>query len=163
MIVIVEGIDRVGKTTLCDMLSKEIDFPTFKHDSKFDYSKMDNENETDKMLQMLTICKIGNVSVVFDRFHLSDFVYGVLDRGYDKEKAYFNFLDIEKNMQKENTLLVLVEPTDIKISSEKHGKDLSEHNKMFKCLFKKSVLKKIKCDYKTLNNAINFIMEENKK
>ena len=52
MIIIVEGIDRVGKTTLCEKLNKELKIPIYKHkNNQFYYNLMDNKNETDKMLQ----------------------------------------------------------------------------------------------------------------
>ena len=38
MIIIVEGIDRVGKTTLCNRLRQELGYPVFKHNkSEFSY------------------------------------------------------------------------------------------------------------------------------
>lgn len=59
MLIIVEGIDRVGKTTLCEMLSKSFGIKIFKHDSKlFKLDKMDNDNETDKAIKIYEICKL---------------------------------------------------------------------------------------------------------
>ena len=88
MLIIVEGIDRVGKTTLCNMLKDKLGFKIYKHkNNNFNYSKMDNDNETDKMLQLLDLYEqIGSdVNIVFDRFHWSDFVYGKIERNYNED------------------------------------------------------------------------------
>ena len=56
MLVIVEGIDRVGKTTLCNMLSKEIDFPIFKLDALFGCEDMKRNNEVNNAILQLQRC-----------------------------------------------------------------------------------------------------------
>ena len=59
MLVIVEGIDRVGKTTFIDRLkSEDKGLHIFKHDkSIIDYSEMNDNNEADKMVQLLEFSK----------------------------------------------------------------------------------------------------------
>lgn len=160
MIIIVEGIDRVGKSTLCKMISDEYKIPTYTHIGKRDFSKINNDIETDKFFQILEICKLSNSFIVFDRLYFSDYIYGLLERNYDKDNADKNFsnLDIfiEKNLS--NAILILVVPTDIESSSKEHGKSLNEHNRLFLEKFAESRIKnKIKCDYCTLNDAVRFI------
>lgn len=160
MIIIVEGIDRVGKTTLCNMLHKEINLPIYKHVGEFKYNDANNDNWTDNLLQMLEICRLTHSFMIFDRFHLSDYIYGVLQRNYDIKKAKHNFLLIEKFLEKvsRNVILILVLPTNIEKSSKEHGKDLSKHEEMFEELFRQSKIKnKYRVTYNTLSEAVAFV------
>lgn len=160
MIIIVEGIDRVGKTTLCDKLHNELNIPVYKHIGPFKYKNMDNDSETDQLLQLLQMCKLQKSFIIFDRFHLTDYVYGIIERNYDIEKANNNFklLDdfIKDNFK--DAVLLLVLPTDINKSSEEHGKDLSVHNEELYKLFKESKIEnKWRCTYNTLDEAVSFV------
>ena len=47
-------------------------------------------------------------------------------------------------------------PTDIESSSKQHGKDLSKHAKIFEAVFDDSKIKKFKCDYNTLSDAVRW-------
>lgn len=158
MVIIIEGIDRVGKTTLCKRLSETLNIPIYKHVGEFKYSKMDNENETDKMLQIIEICKLSNSFIIFDRFHLTDFVYGVLEREYDSHKAENNKNEIEEKLNEIGAILIVVNPTSIVKSSKEHGKDLMMHNQLFKTLFSLAKIKnKIECDYTSFDEVEEFI------
>lgn len=163
MIVIVEGIDRVGKTTLCNMLKDKLGFKIYKHkNDNFNYSKMDNDNETDKMLQLLDLYEqIGSdVNIVFDRFHWSDFVYGKIERKYDEVKAINNLKIIEKKLKEVNAIIIFVEPTNINRSSNEHGKSLLLYNYEMEGCFERSDLSKIKTNYNDLNDVVEFVAEE---
>jgi len=160
MIIIVEGIDRVGKTTLCNILSKKFNLPIYKHIGDFEYSRMDNDNETDKFLQILEICRLSETYIIFDRFHLTDYIYGVLGRNYSIDKALKNFVQIEEflNKMSDGVILIFMQPTDLERSSKEHGSDLSKHNAMFFDLYKISKIKnKFQCSYNTMNEAIEYI------
>ena len=150
MLIIVEGIDRVGKTTLCNMLKDKLGFKIYKHkNDNFNYSKMDNDNETDKMLQLLDLYEqIGSdVNIVFDRFHWSDFVYGKIERNYNEDKA--------------------VQPTNLCESSKQHGRNLYMYNRSMEACFKcsKSIIREVMTDYTGLQSVVEkvkeIIMEEN--
>lgn len=163
MVIIVEGIDRVGKTTLCNMLRDELGFTIYKHNDKcFEYSKMDNDNETDKMLQLIDLYKqVGNGgNLIFDRFHWSDYVYGKLERKYEEIKAVNNLQIIEEKLKEVNAIIVYVEPTNIDVSSSKHGKSLLWYDYEMKECFERSDLSKIKTSYNNLNDAVEFVAEE---
>ena len=159
MIIIVEGIDRVGKTTLCNKLKDIFEIPILHYQSIINNNKKDNDNETDKSLLTLEICKLTNSSIILDRFHLSDFVYGMIERNYDIDIAVgnFNIIDhVVSNM--DDVFLIYILPTNIKESSRQHGKDLSVYNDEFYDLFKHSKIKnKWRCTYNTLDEAVNFI------
>lgn len=159
MIFIVEGIDRVGKTTLIDRFIKSTNIKKFNayFPELVPPSKFDNFNETDKYLREILLCKMFESDIVFDRLHLTDFVYGCIERHYDFTAALENFKLIERELLSQKAMLILVKPTDIKLSSQSHGKDLSVHEGLFEMAYNMSKLTKIKCDYTTLLEAENIM------
>ena len=169
MLIIVEGIDRVGKTTLCNMLKDKLGFKIYKHkNDNFNYSKMDNDNETDKMLQLLDLYEqIGSdVNIVFDRFHWSDFVYGKIERNYNEDKAVSNLYKITKRLNDLNALVIFVKPTNLCESSKQHGRNLSMYNRSMEECFKRSesIIREVMTDYTGLQSVVEKvkeIMEEN--
>lgn len=160
MIVIVEGIDRVGKTTLVDRLKRETGFAIYHDGMNFPVEKRDNDNETDKMYKMLQVYKAGKPDIIFDRFHWTDFVYGCLQRDYSFAKALRNKDLLETELWIQKAVIVLVKPTNIEESSLQHGSDLSRHEQLFELLFNESKLKKITCTYHTISEAQKWVHEE---
>lgn len=159
MIVIVEGIDRVGKTTLCNKIYELNNIPVFKHSNEsFDYSKMDNDNETDKMLQLVELVSITRSDIIFDRFHISDIVYGQLERNYEYYKAEENFKKIDERLSKEDSVLIHVYPSSyeklMKASTE-HGEDLLHYFEMFMEFYEKSKMNKMMICYEFFDSFIN--------
>jgi thymidylate kinase len=88
MIVIVEGIDRVGKTTLCDKL-KDKGFIIFKDIwflHKFIKDKATfSVGKLDATLSFLQVLYEQDLNVVCDRLHLTEYVYGTLERETNKD------------------------------------------------------------------------------
>ena len=156
MFVIIEGIDRVGKTTLANKLEKDLGFNKYCINNQFPFDNVaHNVDVNEAILGMMNVCK-GNV--VFDRFHMTEFVYGCFDRGYN---CYAEYLRINERLCKlDDCLLVFVRPFDIKRSVEEHGMDLYKHNNLFEELFNKYEGEKISCDYSTLENAVEYIKEK---
>lgn len=149
-IIVVEGIDRVGKTTLVNRIKDYFEydpylkFDIFKHDeSLFSYDKMDNDNETDKMVQLIEMVDICGGNIIFDRFHLSEFVYGVCERNYSFRDAYMNRILVDDMLCRVGAVLVYVAPTSVVWSSSKHGSDLNMHDKLMRASFEDSGMKKI--------------------
>lgn len=159
MIIIIEGIDRVGKTTLCNLISKEFNIPIYKHEGKFLYHNMDNDNETDKMIQLIEICRLLDGVVIFDRFHLTDAVYGIIERGYDVDKAFSNFDYIEETIinSKIATLLIKVNPLDINASSFQHGYSLLNHQDNMTIFYNRSFLEKYETDFDDMVSAVERV------
>lgn len=160
MIVIVEGIDRVGKTTLVKRLERELGFKVYKDNASFKFENMDNENETDKMLKMLQICNLCNCDIIFDRFHWTDMVYGCLNRGYNFKRALENKDKIEMELRNSKAIIILVKPTDITESSIQHGSSLHRHNHLFNMLFVESYLDRYECTYDNLHEAEMWAKEQ---
>lgn len=161
MIIVVEGIDRVGKTTLVNKI-ESLGFRTYKHNDKSkDYSKMTDDGETDTMLAMLWLLKLyPENNIIFDRFHISNTAYGILNRNYDKEKAFQNNKKIDKMLADLNAVLVYVEPADLERSNKEHGKDQSECLALTIKLFNNSAIpNKIICNYDSLDKVVEYICE----
>ena len=165
MIIIVEGIDRVGKTTLCNMLEKRyknlLDIKRFRDDTRYAHGHTDMDVNTEKINTLMNLIENDIVrNVILDRFHLTEFVYGAVEREYGNADMY----DIDKRLsevdKRYNNMVVLiyVVPTDIKASSEEHGRNLERHLKLFNNFYNGSFIEnKIKVDYNTLGQALQFI------
>ena len=158
MIIIVEGIDRVGKTTLANNISKKYGLKIYKHIGDFRYCNMDNENETDKILQILEIIRISKIDIIFDRLHFTDFVYGCIERNYDFCEALKNKMKIENFLVNNiDTKLIYMNPVNINIANKMHGKNLNWHYTFMNELYKESIIEdKISIDY---NSDINEIID----
>ncbi len=164
-VVIVEGVDRVGKTTFIDKFVEAYPgFKRFKHkQSDFGYGNMDNVNETDKMLQLLEMVKLLDGNVIFDRFHLSNAIYGYLDRDYDIKQVTKSLETIENRMMDlfgdDNLLLVYVKPEDIIRSSVEHGKDLTDYDEFMDLVVIGSILPVMVGSYSLIDPMVEAVEE----
>jgi thymidylate kinase len=159
MVIIIEGIDRVGKTTLCNKLHEATGYEVYKHFGDFDYSKMDNDNETDKMLQMLEIARIGKANIIFDRFHCSDFVYGTIERKYNRVKAIENLTKINEKLVQMNAIIIFMDPTDLDKSSKEHGKNLAKYqDAMTFCHYLSASRHMYVCNYNDMDMMVENMM-----
>ena len=154
MIVIVEGIDRVGKTTLCNMLVDE-GFKYFK-DVYFDGVPITRKIASEKLRTTLEFLKLfKDENIVVDRLHITEFAYGALERNYTSSEVEF----IDKELALLDAVLILVNPInaeDLDRASRVHGKDLTIHNSIFNTFYKVSSIKrKHICDF----NSLDFIVE----
>ena len=161
MIIIVEGIDRVGKTTLVNKLHEMTGFPVYKNNTEFKLENMDNENETDKMIKMLQICEFSRANIIFDRFHWTDAVYGTVHRGYDFDRARENVKRIDEILSRMEAIVILVEPTDVFASSKEHGESLLVHDGLFKGLFHDCMIHdKCMCDYHSIESTAKWAFKK---
>lgn len=158
MIIIVDGIDKVGKTTLCKLLSKEFGLNISKDDTRYFGSHSNIDINTEKDNTFVNLIEQGCLdNVVFDRFHMTEYVYSKVERG--KENKYM--LDIDERLSKQDVIMILVFPVDINWSSRMHGSDLSLHQKEFEMFYKKSkIKKKYRCTHVTYDVVLNQIKKE---
>lgn len=174
MIFIVEGIDRVGKTTLVNKITKECNevkhfLDSFINFSYYDFNttnhvavKADRKDviaNTEKMNSLVNFFEqfsdeIGNILI--DRFHLSEFVYGLADRNYLSLEA-FEFID--ERLSNLDTVIIYVEPKDLEWSSQQHGSSLSRHLDIFENVIKKTKCEVIKCNFDTFDEVVFKIKE----
>lgn len=161
MIIIVEGIDRVGKTTLCKKICEELGY--FYYKAEFDEKQTWIERMADQIKDLARFDKMINQGiikgVVIDRLHLTEKVYGKLERGYDCKTNKIVEEIIPSLSSK--CILILVYPEDLKRSSKEHGKNLERHCSKFDFLFYYSRMKeKIKCSYSNFDKVIKELKKK---
>jgi len=96
-IIVFEGPDESGKTTIAKVLSKELDIPYFKHDFNDEYwnnSKHSYKDaikyDTPYFIEYLFQCK---PNVIIDRFYPSEYVYAETFRSGDTDKKLIKKID----------------------------------------------------------------------
>lgn len=159
MIVVVEGIDRVGKTTLVEMLVKA-GFKTLKDEFLInDFIDKFEDYSIGKCESFIKVAKQLNDSghnIVIDRLHLTEYVYGNTERnGFVNEKAVWAVDMLLANM---NALLCYVKPADILISNELAGVDQTKKSELFDFAVNMSSMTRIECNWNNLNEAFESIM-----
>jgi len=139
MVVIIEGIDRVGKTTLANMISEKYYIPIFKQE-RIKKSRYVTLNNFENYVRAKSLVEFWNSDsftqdIIVDRFHWTEAVYSYVDRGTNVPAEFMVYADysVQRLMSKERDkyLIIYVKPTDIEWSSQQHGKDLHRHNDMF--------------------------------
>ena len=131
-IVIIEGIDRVGKTTL----SRDFfDEGFIKFHDKVDLvsgeARTINYEKINSTIFALEAFKFSNAKVLFDRFYLSEYVYGFINRKYNSYIETKAFDDRLTSLKATKILVIPKDKEKLAQCSEEHGSDLSEHNQMF--------------------------------
>lgn len=143
MVIILEGPNKCGKSLLAKYLVKNNGFAYFK-----DYTVNEKETKPGKLTRIVTeeqICAQARLintlneygfNLVLDRFHISEYVYGKIFRGYNSkaiERA-------EEILTSEVKLIVL---SDVQIKlNERNGKDMSEIADLYIKGYSKSKLQK---------------------
>lgn len=81
MIVILEGLERTGKTTLAKIF-EERGFVSFKdHNHLRNFSVENIAERLDSTLSTLIALDKRGINIVLDRFHISEYVYSTINRG----------------------------------------------------------------------------------
>lgn len=173
MIFIIEGIDRVGKTTLVNKLAENCNIKPFVDSyekfSYFDYelnaliefngNRKNIVANTEKMNSLVNFFEqfeneIGNI--MLDRFHLSEFVYGFVDRKYYSLEAFYS---LDERLAKLGAIIIYVEPKNVEWSSRQHGSDLKNHLKMFENALGQTSCGVIRCNFDTLDTVVLKLKE----
>lgn len=154
-IIMIEGIDRVGKTTLIKLLEKKYDFVSFKDKSYFDFNAHSYITNVEKVVTFLEMVKQLNLTIVCDRCFLSEVVYSFVERKRDDAFIFYDTMcKYIKDMIKNDglkVLLVYVKPVDIYYSALLHGKLQEKHDKMYERIYKAIEFDKKECNYNNLN------------
>ena len=164
MIIIIEGIDRVGKTTLANKLSLELNIPVFKKARICGNEAKDEEAAAFNYGNAAGIVDIWNwkdfkQDMIVDRFHWTESVYGQVERGLNESRYYMGLIEERMLLRKNKYLMIYMRPTSIERSSEEHGKDLSEHLKRFDELATNTQLSLIVGDYNQIDNIVKTVKE----
>lgn len=161
MIIIVEGIDRCGKTTLIDRLCKfdnsiirfkdyNVCSKTYNDEGFKDFSL----GKLDTTVAMLKQLSEQGFDVIVDRLHLTELVYGSVERN---QTSHMEIGELDNRLAEMKSLLVLVEPTDLAWSNEQAEKDQTEHYHAFKSAYINSAIEKYHTDFNHLGETIEYI------
>ena len=153
MIVILEGLERTGKSTIAEILENNFGFIRFKdhnHMRLMDLSSI--ANRLDSTLSMLVSLDKAGKNIVLDRFHISELIYGTNDRGY-RDYDFDHIYYIDEVLSHLNTKLYLLERN---VNNEYveafprkvNESGLLEYQKKFRYAFDKSYIEN-KCIYNT--------------
>ena len=158
-ILIVEGVDRVGKTTLVKALEEQCGYKMLKPigvdlSHRQDTSVDTQTIETNKLWATLSVLVLlEHDKIVIDRFHLSEYVYGKLDRGYINEDCW----RIDQILAHLDTQLIYVHPQDMDFSNTKHGSPLDLHVTEFERALIRTSMDIVHTSFYELHNTINYI------
>ena len=162
MIIAVEGIDRTGKSTFCEALSDNTGFVNF-YAPESDIVKNKDKNmydEADKCLKLATLADLSSTDVVFDRFHISDFVYGILNRNYDIDEATRLFKKVDEKLAKLGVVVYYFKPKTVAYSSVLEGRDLSKEYELFELFKEASSCVVIETDYEHITKQVKRLMHK---
>ncbi len=162
MVIILEGIDRVGKTTLVNKLSEELNAEKFKAeriDASYNKGESNIFNYGYCMGQVQLFNKTYADSkdrhIIIDRFHWTEYVYTKVQRDKRITNCYMKNIESEMLKNRKGYLVILMMPVDINVCSRAHGSDLKKHQELFEMAYKDSNLLKYKCTYFSNDMAIN--------
>lgn len=162
MIIIVEGIDRCGKTTfidkLCNADNNIIRFKDYNVCSKT-YTDEDftsfSLGKLDTSVAILKQLSEQGYDVIVDRLHLTELVYGSVER---KQTSHKEIGELDNRLAQMKSLLVLVEPTDLNWSNEQAEKDQTEHYHAFKSAYINSAIEKYHTNFNKLDEAVQYVL-----
>lgn len=160
MIIAVEGIDRTGKSTFCEALSNNTGFVNF-YVPESDIVKNEDKNmydEADKCLKLAMLADLSATDVVFDRFHISDFVYGIVNRNYDIDEATKLFKKVDKKLAKLGVLIYYFKPKTVAYSSVLEGRDLTKEHELFEIFKEASSCVVVETDYDHVVQQVKRLM-----
>lgn len=105
MIVILEGLERTGKTTLAKIF-EDRGFINFKdHNHIRNFSVENIAERLDSTLSTLIALDKKGINIVLDRFHISEFIYSSLKRGND-DSFFKHIWFIDEVLSKLDTHLI---------------------------------------------------------
>lgn len=174
MIIILEGLDRTGKSTQAQKIKKffseKYDKIEIIHDKGVSGkpSLESSKAHYEKMLATLTGMHDKNTLLIYDRFHLGESVYPRLYKGYDGLDTFEYVDEYLKNNFLKDTLLFLFYDTPEKLigrddnkSLAKSTQDIEDEITAFKNAFNRSYLKKV--DLNIADKNIDDVFEVIKK
>lgn len=162
MIVILDGIDRVGKTTVANLLCRDLGFNKLTIQNEFPYnSKEHNIDINSAIIGMLKIVDRDKERIVIDRFIMTEMVYSIIDRKDNEVFAFEIFMKQALELSKlDNIIMAWVKPYDIDMSIALHGSDLRLHNSLFGDAFELYSGNKICFTLKNAEGFISYIKKE---
>ena len=161
MILIVEGVNNTGKSTLINFLESSLGYHSINDDTNKEYSHDKHAFGIHSKAVLLAYTNIlmkcpDSFNVIFDRFHLSEFVYGMIERGYYSSWVF----DIDDQLFKMGAKLLYMED-DLESVNERAGRDLKMHQELFETVYNQSMLDKMRYNLKNpVSEVLGWIQDE---
>ena len=144
LIVVVEGLERTGKTTLCKEF-EERGFVYFKDFNRINYHDVVSlEGRLDTTLTFLQNLSENGINVVVDRLHLSEYSYGNVFRKLKGTARNIDYID--NAISKLNSVLIYCKDSDFEEYKNRMilkytDKQIEELSNRFEYYFDKSEIK----------------------
>lgn len=145
MIVILEGVNKTGKSTIANYLTTNESFKQyFDRDFIFDPYYSDSEKQLmikSKIFTQANMCTCfdEDANVLFDRAHLSEVVYGDMYRHYKTNYQH----EVELILNKSNVLLVLC-TDNVKGINKRNDCDMQDYIDRMEDAYDKSIIPKMR-------------------
>lgn len=166
LIVVVEGLERTGKTTLCKEFEKR-GFVYFKDFNRINYHDVTSlEGRLDTTLTFLQNLSENGVNVVVDRLHLSEYSYANVFRKQEGEARNVDYID--NAISKLNSVLILCKSDNDEEYKKRMllmytPKQVEELSNRFEYYFNKTEIKN-KFEYEFVewgvSEYVNYIFEQ---
>lgn len=156
-IVIFEGHDKSGKTTIAAMLSKIANLPVFKvQRNKYHWDSTVNLNYlTEGITQFL---EQTDASVILDRWHGSDYMYGQL---FDRDVSQRKIFELDERLAKLDAHMIICykdESAYIEDVEDKEFITMNDYSKM--TAHYREFAQKSKCKILFLNTSNENLKEQ---
>ena len=118
MVIIIEGLDRTGKTTLANKISERYNIPIYKKDRE-ELGQSFEEDELINLGDSIATVKLFNSElfkgrhVILDRFHWSEYVFNMVDRCGSLCTMYLNAVYDEMAKNPSNYIVIHMHPTNL--------------------------------------------------
>lgn len=145
MLLLFEGVDKSGKTTLITKFRELSGMPVFKNLVKPTNDRFEIGRVNGVYIGAYQLACLGNEDYIFDRSHITEQVYSKVKRGYEPEEKYWSKWE-EENKHRVFTVFVDT-PSDILARRFKEDKEeyvnieeIEDLQKMYKAYIEKSPL-----------------------
>ena len=161
MIVVVEGVDRVGKTTLVNKLVKA-GFVDLKDEFVVDKSFISNFadyslGKCDSFVAIAKKLQEEGKNVVIDRLHMTELVYGGSIRHDTNTEGC---LALDMMLANLGAILCYIRPSNLKLSNELAGEDQSERAELFEIFTNMSLMRVVRGDYDSINELSDYLIRQ---
>lgn len=171
MLIIIEGPDGSGKTTLVKKISEKYGFEYFKESLTYHQRLQPSYNAYKHYFELLEMLKLSNKDYVCDRLHLGDFVNPLVYKDGRDPLTIEQINEIEFSITDEAILIgAIADPNFIRDSLSIRGDDVAEPQNikymhyLYKLGFNLSSIKnKILWDVSSDKNYIKIFEELEKK
>lgn len=139
MVIIIEGLDRTGKTTLANELSKRFNIPIYKKDREkcgdsFVDDELINLGDSIATVKLFNSELFKGRHVILDRFHWSEYVFNMVDRRAHLQEKYLDLVCEEMNNNPSNYIVIHMHPTNLLrcVNDDECGRSIDRFAKYYK-------------------------------